>query len=321
MGFRLLHPQLCDMCAAVVWSDGHELPDGRVVCDNCHKTGVTTTAGVEGVRRRVLDVFGQFGMVLKRPAPLKVVDAKEMAKHSGLPWMPTVHHDARPMGAYGMIRNGEMLLVESGQPPALLTWTLAHESAHDWHAEHNPAFPVLEQELQEGFAQWAADEVAGRLGHRETARRQLKRPDVYGLAPRRFFRLEFMAGTDEVLAFARSIGAGRVLRLGHAVALGEQQAVQEELGRPYGGWRKAVDLSLDAELLARQGYVFASAVCCGMALRAFPVHPKLWWRWLRRHVQNVIRLLTFSAGRAVPMAVAWLAVLLIVGLVTYWLAS
>jgi len=317
MGSGLLRRQLCDMCTALVIGEGHEQADGRVICATCRRTGLTTTADAEAVREQVLAEFRQFGMVLKQPAPLKVVDAHEMAKQFGQKWLPTVHHDARPMGAYCASRQGEFLLVESGQPPALLVWTLAHESAHDWQAEHNAAFPILEEALQEGFAQWAADEVAGRLGHWKMARRQLKRTDVYGLAPRRFFRLESMAGTGEVLAFARTVGTGRMLRLGHCVARGDQLSIEEDLRLPYGSWRKSVDMSLDGELLARQGYVFAAALCCGMALWAHPFHPKLWWRWMRRHVQNLILLLTFQAGRVAPAVAGWIVLPVIVILLTY----
>lgn len=124
------------------------------------------------MRQQVFAVFRQFGMMLTQPAPSKVVDASEMARHPGLPWRPTIHHDARPMGAYGVARDGEIVFVESGQRPAMRVWTLTHESAYHWHAEHNPHFALLEQEIREGFAPWAAYEMAGRLGHREIARRR-----------------------------------------------------------------------------------------------------------------------------------------------------
>ena len=127
-----------------------------------------------------------------------------------------------------------------------------------------------------------------------------------------------MAGIDEVLAFARLVGAGRLLRLGHCVARGDKRAVEEDVRRPYGGWRKSVDISLDAELLARQGYVFASAVCCGMALRAFPIHPKLWWRWMRRHYRNLVLLLTFQAGRLGPALLGWTVLIGMAILLVYW---
>lgn len=299
------HPGLCDMCANIVLEDREVLSDGRIVCRTCHRTGLTTMAHVDAVRRKILDVFRGFGMVLSRPAPMKVVDAAEMGRHAGRAWVPSMNYDARPMGAYGLARDAEILLIESGQPPALLTWTLAHELAHDWHAEHNPAFPLLDEEIQEGFAQWAADEVARRLGYHQMAARQLHRPDVYGLAPRRFFRLESIGGIAEVLAFARQVGVGRAMRLGYYVARGEKQKIELDLRLPYGGWRRAVDLSLDGERLARQGYVFAATVCYEMALRSLPHHPRLWFQWVGRHLRNVVLLLSFRAGRARMAAVGW----------------
>ena len=98
--------QMCDMCAAVIEGipvAGHgfdgvapeelgldaatltkvmsgdrlgvEFADGRVVCSRCLRDGLHDAAKVEAVRGEVLDVMRRFGMVLEKPAPIKVVDA------------------------------------------------------------------------------------------------------------------------------------------------------------------------------------------------------------------------------------------------------
>jgi hypothetical protein len=287
------------MCANRIRADGIELSDGRVVCQRCHRTGLNTHEEVEELRLKVLLTMKAFGMDLKQPAPLKVVDAVEMATVSGHAWQPTHHHDARTMGVYGVSHYDEMLLVESGQPPEMLVWTLAHESAHDWHADSNPVFQALDEEIQEGFAQWAADEVARRLGYSEVAKRQLSREDVYGLAPKQFLRLEFIAGIEEVLAFAKTSGWGR----SDCPCLAD---LQDRNGRE----QRARDLSFDADFFTQRGHVFASAMCLGLALRATPSHAELRGRWIRRHARNLRLLLTLRAGTIRAAATAWMVVLI-----------
>ncbi len=310
--------QLCDMCAEVVFSGGMELPDGRVVCPTCHETGLYEEHEIEAVRQKVLETFSEFGMTLRKPAPLKVVDARQMSQETGLPWMPSVHHDARPLGGYGVAAQRELLLVESGQPPAILTWTLAHESAHDWHAENNAAFNLLEDEIREGFAQWAADEVAHRLGYAEVARRQLDRRDIYGLAPKPFFHLEAVGGIPEVLAFASRVGTARLMRMQHQFMRGGQQAILLELQKEYGGWPKARDLTADAEYLQRRGNVFAASLCLRMAAQAMPLNPLLRWKAWQRRLKNMVLLLSFARGRALPAIGLWLLIVPMV-LLAGWL--
>lgn len=332
--------QLCDMCAEPVLGDGANfrdaklskqwidlycaqgqppekvyhngvgLADGRVVCLKCREDGRYTVEEIEDVRREVLDVMKTFGMVLTQPAPLRVVDAAEMAAHFDRVWQPTEQLDARPMGAYAFARDGEQMLVESGQPRRSLLWTLAHECAHDWHSDNNPAFPWLDLEIKEGFAQWAADEVASRLGVRAEAERQLTRRDVYGLAPLKYFHLEFVAGVAEVLAFATQIGTARASRLARLSKRGDRSALERGRSNRGSGWQTAVDFSADAERFARQGFFFASSLCCSLAVRAMPGHPHLWWHCLRRKLVNFLLLLTWTIGRPVASAICWVVAIL-----------
>jgi hypothetical protein len=310
------------MCGEAIRDSGVELSDGRAVCHTCHRDGRNTIAEVEAVRQEVLQTMAEFGMTFAHPAPVKVADADEMARIAGHAWRPSVHHDARAMGAYSVARDGEQIIVESGQPRGRLVWTLAHEAAHDWHADQNDAFALLDEHITEGFAQWAAEEVARRLGLARMVRQQLDRRDVYGLAPAAFFRIEFLAGIPELLAFARHVGAARLQRLDGEAARGNRIAVERELEGGYTRWQKARDFAADAERFARRGYVFASAFCCREAVRVWPTHPALIRHWLGRHARNFLSLLTFTVGRVRSSLAAWAVLLFLVlltGQLIYWL--
>lgn len=270
--------QACDMCRRIVRLGGVELSDGRVFCLGCYRKGLFTLPEVEAVRNDVLGVMVGFGMGVKRPAQLVVVNAKQLAAAIGVAWKPTSGYDARVLGVYRVAGAHESLLVESGQPARFLVWTLAHECAHDWHDENNPAFWALSKPMKEGPAQWAADEVSERMQLAGVAGRELRRPDVYGTAAIPFVRLERQGGIDEVLAFARGVGRAYLARSG--------PHPQQGLG-PGRTCPRASDLVADAEALAGAGHVFAAKTCYDFALAANPFALGARWRRFVLRLSNL----------------------------------
>ena len=268
---------LCDCCGATIAGAPNVLDDGRELCHRCQATGVDSQGATEALRDEVLRALDRLGFALARPAPIRLVDAAEMARLTGQSWRPTTAKDARILGCYQRKRDAETIYIESGQPRDRLLFVLAHESGHDWQSDNNPAYALVPDDVREGFAQWLAFKLADglRLGHLVAAERA--RADVYGVTTRRFEALDAEAGIAELRWFAVAIGRARQSRLEKRLSHFGRETVERELRTPYSNWQAAIDLANDAQILEREGRPWAAEMAWRLAVEQWP-----WQRWTSR---------------------------------------
>lgn len=189
----------CDFCFTELMGGEYEqLGDGRERCTRCSRSVIADEAAFrdefEGVRRNMEIAFG---ISLSTPIVVKMVNAKEIARHTGESFFPTSNVDPRVLGFVDTSSKVPILCIENGSPRMAAITTMAHELTHvwqlaNWNLEEITA-RVGPQNLiatREGMAVWAQIQYLLHVREFSYARRQhayaLMRDDEYGIGFRVF---------------------------------------------------------------------------------------------------------------------------------------
>lgn len=204
----------CQVCDAPQTDASWQLSDGRIICANCHASGVHTTdqatALYEEIKRLVRD---QLGFELNIPTGLALVDQTQMREViiqqsmsdgnlQGAGSEFAEREIEKTLGIYARrgVRRGIYILV--GLPRRLFLQIAAHEYAHAWQGENCPI--IRDSLVHEGFAEWVAYHVVGRLGYPESQSRMLTREDLYGAGLKWALGVEAVQGVSGVIQACRS---------------------------------------------------------------------------------------------------------------------
>lgn len=208
----------CFLCTmpATTQNGGCRLPDGRMVCAEHNRTGVTDPAEAQQIFRQAkTELRRVFGDLILLKTPVKSVElvdlpglmrANKNADHtvglnSGkvlgittITW--TVHGDIRTM-------DPAVIHLLNRVPADRMLAVAAHEYAHAWHAEHHPDYSQTSLVLREGFAEWVSYKVA-QYYNRQDQMAIMKNPNggVYYTGLLKFLELERRRGVDGVLDYA-----------------------------------------------------------------------------------------------------------------------
>ena len=181
---------LCDFCGAVMEPGKFEiLKDGRERCPECSCTAVRTVRQARELffasRQQMEKVFG---ISIRTPIRVRMVNAKTMAKELGDEFVPTRGMDGRALGFARNVRNGRKeICLETGAPAKSLESTIVHELTHIWQYENwGDKVPNDEAHLYvyEGMAVWTEVQYMMSTGDSGRAKRyaynRLQSNDEYG---------------------------------------------------------------------------------------------------------------------------------------------
>lgn len=181
---------LCDFCGAVMEPGKFEiLKDGRERCPECSRTAVRTVRQARELffasRQQMEKVFG---ISIRTPIRVRMVNAKTMAKELGDEFVPTRGMDGRALGFARNVRNGRKeICLETGAPAKSLESTIVHELTHIWQYENwGDKVPNDEAHLYvyEGMAVWTEVQYMMSTGDSGRAKRyaynRLQSNDEYG---------------------------------------------------------------------------------------------------------------------------------------------
>lgn len=189
----------CDFCFTELMGGEYEqLGDGRERCTRCSRSVIADEAAFrdefEAVRRNMEVAFG---ISLSTPIVVKMVNAKEIARHTGESFFPTSDVDPRVLGFVDTSGAVPILCIENGSPRMAAITTMAHELTHIWQTANWDETAVLarvgQQNLtatREGMAVWAQVQYLLHVRELSYAMRQyayaLIREDEYGIGFRVF---------------------------------------------------------------------------------------------------------------------------------------
>lgn len=162
----------CDVCGHPVIDIYWELSDGRMVCEDCHKTAIMSQSEANDILMTVSKLIKQmFSMYVNHASELHLVDRNTIEKISG-----GLSH--KTLGVFKSIGDDFDIYLEYGLPKSVTTGVLAHEYAHAWQSEncpHNQSKLVVE-----GFAMWVEYRILERLSYSKEMKQIKKRNDIYG---------------------------------------------------------------------------------------------------------------------------------------------
>lgn len=190
----------CDFCGMPLSGVSYErLSDGRVRCNDCGATAITSVEEFKKIFYQVLEMMQNFyGTEYKTPIIVKTADAKTIARGAGSVYRPSTEMTARVLG-YAQ-RKGKIfnLMVENGSPRLATIETMAHEMTHIWQYLNwddraiRAQYPEKWQRdiVYEGMAVWAAVQYLYLIGENSYAKQQeeleSRREDVYGIGFRMY---------------------------------------------------------------------------------------------------------------------------------------
>lgn len=183
----------CDFCMArLMGGEFDRLADGRERCLRCSRTVLASQDAFqelfEEVRRGLEAVFD---VSLTVSMPIRMSNAREIARQTGERFQPTPGFDGRVLGFVRRSSGGLEFWIENGAPKLAALGTIAHELTHVWQyrtwdeaavrtrygAEH--ALPVYE-----GMASWVMVQYLYSIKEFDYARREEAylrlREDEYG---------------------------------------------------------------------------------------------------------------------------------------------
>jgi len=189
----------CDFCyTELMGGEYQQLGDGRLRCTRCSRTVIATEEAFrdefEGVRRNMEVAFG---ISLATPIVVKMVNAREISRHTGETFTATPNVDPRVLGFVDFSGQVPILCIENGSPRMAAITTMAHELTHVWQKanwdEEAVEKRVGKQNMQsttEGMAVWAQIQYLLQVREHSFAARQLayalQRNDEYGVGFRVF---------------------------------------------------------------------------------------------------------------------------------------
>lgn len=191
----------CDFCSLPLTGVSYErLNDGRIRCNNCSSSAITTLADFKDLFYRCLSLMSDFYDIrFNVPISVKTVDAREVAKGVGMVFKPSTEMAARVLG-YAQRRNDKFsIIIENGSPRLAAIDTIVHEMTHIWQYLNWNDADILgiygmkkydctmraRDIIYEGMAMWSAIQYLYQIGETYYAAQQEalaeSRKDVYGV--------------------------------------------------------------------------------------------------------------------------------------------
>lgn len=170
------HNPACSMCGRPIGGEIFLFPDGRKLCDECHKEVVFDAKEINIIHKEIVSIFKEdLDISLKSVPPIKIVDVdalnKIMDKNSK-------SKEITELGLFHVNNGDRTIYILQGLPKPYLYETLAHETAHCFQYEINPK--LEDKKVIEGFAQWAASKILLRKGFYPALDKLMEREDIYG---------------------------------------------------------------------------------------------------------------------------------------------
>lgn len=185
----------CDFCAVPLSGVSYEiLNDGRVRCNDCSASAITTAEDFEGLFQRILTMMeGFYGVNYQTSIHVKMADARKVAKGAGAIFKPNAGVASRVLGYAQRRGKTYSLLVENGSPRLATVDTMVHEMTHIWQylnwkdkdIRKRYGRGVKRLIVYEGMACWAAIQFLYAMGESYYAQRaemlMNQRDDPYGV--------------------------------------------------------------------------------------------------------------------------------------------
>ena len=184
---------LCDFCGVELLGGEYDLlKDGRERCNRCSMTAIKKVDDFKSLYKTVLrNMEAFYGIKLNVAVKVRTTNAKQIAKHVGMKFVPTPGFDGRVLGFAQKDKTGYSLYIENGSPKLAATATIAHELTHIWqYLNWNEAELAQKYgkqnmlEVYEGMAKWAEIQYLMLMNEKSYAKRQeittLLRNDEYG---------------------------------------------------------------------------------------------------------------------------------------------
>ena len=191
----------CDFCNRPLSGVSYEvMNDGRVRCNDCSATAITTLDEFRSLFYQVLELMESFyGIQYRIPITVTTDDARTIAKGVGRVFRPSSQVAARALG-YAQLDHGQYSLhMENGTPRLVALDTMVHEMTHIWqymnwdmdlvrriYSMPDPNMSrVANDVVYEGMAMWVAIQYLYQIGETryaaETEYVSSQRKDIYGL--------------------------------------------------------------------------------------------------------------------------------------------
>jgi hypothetical protein len=191
----------CDFCGLPLTGVSYEkLNDGRVRCNDCSSSAISTLDDFRELFYRCLDLMEDFYEIrYKVPISVRMADAREVGKGAGMVFRPSTDVAPRVLG-FAQRKHGKYsLIVENGSPRLATIDTIVHEMTHIWqylnwkdsditriYGMNKKSCTARARDiLYEGMAMWAAIQYLYQIGETYYAARQEvlaeSRQDVYGI--------------------------------------------------------------------------------------------------------------------------------------------
>ncbi len=184
---------ICDFCGVELLGGEYEvLKDGRERCNRCSMTAIKKVDDFKALYKTVLrNMEAFYGIKLNVAVKVRTTNAKQIAKHVGLDFVPTSGFDGRVLGFAQKDKTGYSLYIENGSPKLAATATIAHELTHIWQYLNWDQADIIKKygkqnmlEVYEGMAKWAEIQYLMLMNEKAYAKRQeistILRNDEYG---------------------------------------------------------------------------------------------------------------------------------------------
>ena len=197
--FESFGSSYCDFCFTELMGGEYEqLRDGRERCTRCSRSVISDEDAFRDEFERVRSNMEiAFGISIPTRVIVRMVNAHEIARHTGERFTPTAGVDPRVVGFVDRGGPVPLLCIENGAPRMCAVTTMAHELTHIWQ-DANWNVPEVERRVgrqnllatREGMAVWAEIQYLLQVREYSYAMRQLAyalgRTDEYGVGFRVF---------------------------------------------------------------------------------------------------------------------------------------
>lgn len=192
---------ICDFCGLPLSGVSYDrLNDGRVRCNNCSASAITTVNDFKELFHHCLDLMQDFYSIKYRvPIAVRVTNAREVAKGAGMVFKPSTGFAARVLG-FAQRKHGKYrLVVENGSPRLAAIDTIVHEMTHIWqylnwddsqiisiYGMNSMSCTLKARDIvYEGMAMWASIQYLYSIGESYYAAQQEAmieaKSDIYGI--------------------------------------------------------------------------------------------------------------------------------------------
>ncbi len=194
----------CDFCSLPLTGVSYDfLADGRICCNDCARTAITTIEDFRKLFFQVLEVMEAFyGVKYRVPISVITADARTVAKGAGCIFKPSTGFASRVLGFAQRKRGKYSLIIENGSPRLAAIDTMVHEMTHIWQylnwndaqianiygMNHRECSAAARDIVYEGMAMWASIQYLYQIGESCYASQQEQlaeaRNDIYGVGYR-----------------------------------------------------------------------------------------------------------------------------------------